>query len=468
MSVKNKHKLYDEMAATWKMCRDASAGERAVHDARELYLPRLSEEEDREYNRRLKMTPWFNASWRTIAGLKGIMFRKPPRVEATESLLEDFKNIDLAGSDLYVFTQEVAEEALTVGRVGLMVDYPSVNQDQIRTLADTQALGLRALVTLYKAETIINWRTTRVNGSTVLSMVVLKEEAELPGEDEFDVVCEDRYRVLDLFNGVYRQRVFRIDDKDQDELIEEIFPLMNNQPLNYIPFIFIGTDDISPEIDEPPLIDLITTNFKHYGQATSYERGCFFSGLPTLFISGAAADEENPIYVGGTVANMLPSPDAKAYYVEIQGNFDALRTNLEDKKREMAVLGARLLETQVQGRVEAEATLTRRQVGEESTISTIAITISQGMTKVLQWFAAWQGVQEVVSFELNRDFLPLKMDAPMLTALMAAWQAGGISKETLFDNLKQGQLIADEKTFEEEEAQIDNQVIMGAGQEVTQ
>jgi hypothetical protein len=454
MSVKTCHPNYISISSEWKKCRDAAAGERAIHEAREEYLPRLSLESDDSYSLRLSMTPFFNATWRTIAGLRGMLFRKPPTVEANDSILKELDNVDLAGTSMADLAQETVEEALTVGRVGLLVDYPQVENPSAITKADVIARGLRTTISLYKAESIINWKVAIRSGGKHLTMVVLKESETLLGKTEFDHAAEDRYRVLDLFNGVYRQRVFRVNEKEEDVLLSESFPLMNNQHMAFIPFVFIGVDKIGPEVDDPPLIDLINTNLKHYGQATSYERGCFFSGLPTMFISGHEPDKDNPIYIGGSVANALPNATAKAYYVEVTGNFSALRTNLEDKKREMAVLGARMLEEQKLG-VEAAEAIARRQNGEESFLSAIAQTVSKGLTQTLNWFAMWQGVEGDNVYEINRDFVPAKMDAQTLTALVAAWQQGAFSKETLFDNLKQGEIISDSVTFEEEEARTE-------------
>lgn len=464
MSVKTVHPKYLEVEPEWKKCRDAATGERAIHAEREKYLPRLSQESDSSYNLRLGMTPFFNATWRTIAGLRGMLFRKPPITDAQGTILSALDNIDLAGTSMSDLAQVAVEEALTVGRVGLLVDYPQVEDSDRITQADVIRRGLRATIVLYKAETIINWKTSASNGASRLDMVVLLESASLPGKTEFDHASENRYRVLDIFGGIYRQRVFRINDKDEDVLISESYPKMNNQPMTFIPFVFIGVDMLGPEVDDPPLIDLVNTNLKHYGQATSYERGCFFSGLPTMFISGHD-DESMPIYIGGSVANALPSPDAKAYYVEVAGNFAALRTNLEDKKREMAVLGARMLEEQKLG-VEAAEAIARRTNGEESFLSAIAQTVSKGLTQAVNWFAKWQGVDDRITYEINRDFVPSKMDSQTLTALVSSWQMGAFSKETLFQNLKQGEIIADDVTFEEEEARTENNGMMGLSQSI--
>lgn len=457
MSVKNQHADYSAMASRWKMCRDASEGEHAVHEAGELYLPKLSEEKPESYNLRRSMTPWFNATWRTISGLRGMMFRKPPVIEAPTALDEAIKDIDLAGTTLQGLAQDVAIEALTVGRVGLLVDYP-VEANPGMTRLDAERLKLRASIAMYKTESIINWRSSKV-----LNMVVLTENAELPADNEFEIVIEERYRVLDLIDGKYRQRVFKVDKNGRDEQIgDDMFPLMGNKPLDYIPFVFIGVDCVGPKVEAPPLIDLVTMNFKHYGQATSYERGCFFSGLPSLFISGHG-DPDTKIYIGGSMANVLPQPDSKAYFVEVQSEFNALRTNLLDKQQAMAVLGARMLESQKAG-VESGDAIARRQTGEESLLSCMSQTISMGVTVALKWLAVWEGVEGDVKVELNRDFLPASMDAQTLTSLVSAWQSGAISKNTLYFNLKAGEIIEEGVNFEDEQGRIDNAPPVFSGQ----
>lgn len=461
MSVNTLHPDYKAMASRWRMCRDAASGEHAVHAAGELYLPKFDQETDKAYEKRLKMTPFFNATWRTIAGLSGMMFRKPPVAAIPEQLTDALDDIDLAGTTMQGMAQKIALDALTVGRAGLLVDYPAIDTSWL-TQADVKRLKLRPMMSLYKAEAIINWRTSRANGANVLSMVVLEESAELPGKDEFETVIETRYRVLDLTGSGYRQRVFKVDERgDQVQLGPDTFPKMNNGPMPFIPFLIIGVDTMGVQVEAPPMIDLVTTNFKHYGQATSYERGCFFSGLPTLFISGL--NEDKPIYIGGNMANVLPQPDSKAYFVEVVGEFNALRTNLEDKKREMAVLGARMLESQKAG-VESAETIARRQNGEESLLSAMSQTISIGLTKALQWFAEWSGVQGVVSYQLNKDFIPATLSAQELTALVATWQSGAISANTLFENLKAGEIIAENVSFEDEQARIGESSINLQGQ----
>ena len=460
IDVRSTHKEYDKYLKIWAMCRAASAGEHAVHEAREAYLPRLKGEDEQSYALRTKMTPFFNATWRTISGLRGMLFRKEPTYECEENVSEMMDDIDLAGTSIEMMAKELAQECLTVGRAGLMTDYPTVPEGSTMMAAETA--GYRASIQLYKCENIYNWKTSRLGSITVLSEVRLEEKYYIETDNEWETKYAKQYRVLDLVDGKYRQRIYRSDqfDNPPEQYEGDIYPtLSNGENLDYIPFVFVGVDTVGPEVALPPLLDLITTNFHHYMQATSYERGCFFSGLPTMFIYGHDAEAEGSaeIKIGGKAANSMPNPATRAEWLEVQSEFRALRTNLEDKKSEMAILGARMLESQKSGVESAEA-LARRQNGEESLLADMSGTLSEGIERALQWLSDWQGNTSDVEYHINQDFLPAAMDSTQLTALVSAWQMGAISQETLFDNMKAGEIVSGDTTFEQEQERINGRL----------
>lgn len=454
MNVTTTHPEYDAMRSRWELMDALYEGEHAIHEGGETYLPRLQEEADDDYQARLKMTPLFNATYRTISGMRGMIFRKPPVIEVPPTIAPYLEDIDLAGTSLTAMLQEITDDDLTTGRCGLLVDYPETAEGA--TQADAKVLNYRPQIVLYRTLSIYNWSTKRINNAAVLSSIRLEEDEEvISAANEFEVKCEKRYRVLDLDeDGYYRQRLFKKAGElgNIEQVGKDIYPRMKNARMTLIPFVLISADSIGPKVVAPPLIDLGTTNLHHYMQATSYERGCFFSGLPTMFISGVNA-QDTTIAIGGSIANILPKPDSKAYYVEVMGEFNALRTNLEDKKREMAVLGARMLESQKAG-VETSDAITRRQNGELSLLASLASTIEQGATIALRWFTEWASATGDVSIKLNKDYLPAGMTAQEAVAFMQLRDGAAISEETLFDNLKAGEIIADDTTFEEEQSRI--------------
>lgn len=458
MSVKSHHPDYDKYSDKWTRCYDAAEGQDAIHKAGIRYLPSLKDQTKEDYDAYVKRATFFNATWRTISGLSGMIFRKPPKVEApsgTEALLN---SITQDGQSLGVLARNVVEECLTVGRAGIMVDYPAVNAEGI-TKADAATMNLRPTMGVYAAKSIINWRVQPINNKRVLTLVVLVEESEV-AEDEFASKIEDRYRVLDLAEGRYRVRVFRINQESgkEEQVGEDMFPTMNGKAMDFIPFYFVSVDDTEADPDDPPLIDLVDLNLSHYRAVADYEHGCHFTGLPTGYIAGHTLQQGEKIYLGSQTMLVFPDPTTRVGFLEFSGaGLGALRQNIDAKEEQMAILGARMLEAQKRGIESAEAAGIHR-AGENSMLASVAKAISIGMTAALQTFSDWAGNNGEVKLELNQDFFPAPMAPAELTALVTAWQAGAISKETLFDNLQQGQIISDAATFEQEQVKIEAQV----------
>ena len=462
--VRTRHAQYDIYAAKWKRCRDVMAGQDAVHAAGIYYLPKLKEQTQEDYEAYKKRATFYNASWRTVAGLCGMMFRKPPTKDippGIEPLLED---VTLSGVPFDRFSQDASYEVLQIGRVGLLVDHPPMPLDGAAiTVAVKESFGLRPTIKSYPAESIINWKYKTINNRHTLAMVVLEEEHEEKGESEFEIKCEKRYRVLDLQDDrFYRVRVFRINDNQQDEQVgQDIIPFMNGEVMSFIPFVFIGPDGTEATLEEPPLIDLVDVNLSHYRSTADYEHGCHFTGLPTPYITGYSVQvdaEGKPVnlYIGAQSAWLIQNSEAKVGFLEFTGTgLTTLRENLDAKKQEMATLGARALADGSAKQVETFGATAIKHVAENSILASIAISTSKGLTIALQWFSDWTGIKAEIEYDINRDFLPVQMDAPTLTAWVSAWQQGALSEAELFDNFQKADVIRADKTLEEHQEEID-------------
>jgi len=455
--VSTTHNSYDAMVDVWKQCRDNSKGQRAVHAAGVTYLPKLIDQTDSAYNGYKQRATFYNAYYRTITGLKGMLFKEDPQPTIPGMLDPMVEDITLTGVPLKSFSQSVAVEILTVGRVGVFVDHPVVKAGT--TLADYNVLNLRPSMSLYRAESIINWRTGNVNNQNILTMVVLREEKKsVDASDRFTTNNNVQYRVLELVDSRYTVSVYIVNDKGEDVLLSESVPTINSTPLNYIPFSFISTDDLTSEINEPPLVDLSNVNMSHYRTTADLEHGAHFTGLPTPVVSGyTPAEEGEKLYIGSQSAWVFPDPDAKATYLEFSGQGLASLENLLNRKEsQMAILGARMLEVQSKG-IEAAETAQIHRKGEESVLAGVAATLSMGITKALTWFAAMAGDStSVIEYEINTDFLPTGMTPQMLTALVGSWQSGAMSGDALFNNLKDGLLYNPDDTYSDEETKISN------------
>jgi len=452
--VSKTHPEYDRMSDKWQRCRDCVSGGDAVKAAGTRYLPRLADQTDTDYQAYKTRASFFNATWRTIQALTGMLFRRPPVVETSESVNALLKDVTMSGVSFITFAQQIAMETLTVGRVGILVDYPSQSTEGM-TAAEAAKLNLRPVMQRYETESIINWKTAWIGNKTALTLVVLTEEAALEG-NEFEHKTETRYRVLDLFNGAYRVRVFRIDDKGEDEQIGgDIFPVMSGKPLDFIPFFFLGVDDTTPQLDLPPLLDLVDLNLDHYRMSADHKHGLHFTGLPTGVITGYRPENEgDKLYVGAAHFLVLPDPQAKASFLEYTGQgLGAIVQELERTEQQMAILGARLLTAEKKA-TETSQTAQIHRAGESSVLSSIASTISGALTQALTLFSKWAGSDNECTVELNQEFLPPEMTPQELSALVSAWQTGAISMQVLFEQLQKKEVIASDLTLEEMQAQI--------------
>lgn len=448
------HPQYEKMQQRWKDARDAADGEYEVHAAREAHLPRLNQEDDHDYGVRIKMTPWFGATWRTIIALRGMIFRRPPDIEVPDSVELLLTDIDNAGTSFTSFAQKVALDDLIVGRVGVLVDYTPVAEGA--TVADAQNVGARPYLCMYATENILNWEYTSTGGKRQLSLVRLREDPA--GYPEVELKDgEELHKVLVLEEKQYVQYLYQVNTASGKETLVDgwpRYPKRNTQHIPFIPFQPIGVDSLECKPEIPPLMDLITMNYHHYRQCSSYERGCFLTGLATMFIFGD--ESATPVYVGGAKANVYPNPNTRAEYLEVKNSFDALLKNIEKKEFQMGVLGARMLEPRNAG-VESGEAWKRKQAGDESVLVDMSTTLSEGMTNPLRWMAWWLGQEddEETKVEFNKEFMPPNVDSAVLTSWMTMYIQGGMSWKTLFYNLDRAGMYPPGTKEEDEKGMIE-------------
>ena len=131
---------------------------------------------------------------------------------------------------------------------------------------------------------------------------------------------------------------------------------------------------------------------------------------------------------------------------------------LDRDERMLAVLGSRLLEGQKKVGETAQ-TIELRQSGESSILASLAGSVGASLTDVLRWAIWWNSTEAMpddvtkdqVLLELNTDFSTKGLSAQELTAIVAAWQHGALSRDSMLDLFRRGEILPDGRTNEEEE-----------------
>lgn len=461
MPVTSKHPQYQEHIREWEDCQNFFDGEQAVKEAGTRYLPRPEQSTKSEYEAYVMRAFFFPAMERTVSGLAGAIDRKAPTYKLPQRLqyLED--NADSENNSLRQFSKSCLDQCFIKGRYGVLVERPERGGDPY--------------LTLYHAEDIINWNETEDG----LQLVVLREvyyEQDL--NDEFLMQKKTRYRVLKLEDGYYVQHIY-VNGFAQEQNTyyrnQEITPSRAGIRLDFIPFVFGNVRSITSKIDKPPLLDLVRKNAEHYRVSADYANALYFTGNPILWVRGvkrpaqsrptSPGEVEEPQFkltLGSSRAVYLPNQDAEIGLTECSGHgVNPNHDKAEDVKKEMAVLGARLLEQQRNG-VETAETAQIRQSAETSTLAGIVLSVSSTIRKSLEMADKWMGGNgKDIEFELNNDFVDVTINPQLVSTLADMVSKEFISWDTFIYNLRNGELLPPGRTAEEERDLIEAQPPMG-------
>jgi hypothetical protein len=297
MPVTDNHANYDENCDFWSRCRDVVNGTDAVKAAKEAYLPKLGGQDDDGYDAYRERAPFYGATDRTIQGLVGSVFRKPPKVLAPSAIEEHLDDVTLMGESLAQFSRKYLKELLTTGRCGILVDMPEADENQAAATEPPRPYWAR-----YRAEDITNWHTRRINGKVTLSMVVLHETVIEPDQvDEFARLQVEQYRVLYLDEAgkyavnIWRKAETKEGDQDSWYIFSSPAPQIVGEPLDFIPFVF------DPESGKPPLLDLVDMNLSHYRTMADLEHGRHYTALPDSLGSGLRCHQGSDDRINGSL-----------------------------------------------------------------------------------------------------------------------------------------------------------------------
>lgn len=466
MPVNSEHPQYQQWADKWQRCRDTFAGEDAIKEAGKKYLPELPGHKNKpdDYAAYKMRTLYLEAAARTLQGLVGAVFRKDPTLEApTAAQGRAWLEWDVTGRRMPWdrLAQHVLAEVLAVGRCGLYV-----------THTDDEAEVPRPYVQPIAAEAIVNWRTEYVGGEQRLAWVVLREIADEPDPaDAFVDMQVEQYRVLkmgrDTADGgrvcmveVWREDKDALADEDKWRIVETTVPLRRGQPLDHIPFYFVGASSTDAAVEKPPLLGLVNTNLNHYQQNADYRNVLFFCAAGvTAWVAGFDASTE--LKLGGSTAWVTDNDNAKAGFLEFTGQgAQPLVDSLDKLEHYMAYQGGRLL-AQPKKAVEAAETHRLRAAAEAVTVQSVSQVVGQALGAAYTEMLNWGGVEGTVEVTLNSDLTDGVMDYQMLNAQVQALQTGAISFDTFWFNLERGELVPPGISAEDERRRIEIQA--GAG-----
>lgn len=457
MPITSTHPQYADQCERWARNRAACAGQDAVKAARSAFLPddnaadQSKDARDR-YARYLLRAVWMPVSGYTKQGLIGMMSRRPAEVELPSQIEYAKENADGAGLSLDQMAKLALAEVIEVGRLGLLVDYPAAEPGL--SAEQVAQMGLSARITIYKAESIDNWKLANIGGVLRLVMVKLCEIAEIE-MDEYLLEAEKRYRVLRLQDGVYTQTLYN----DKEEQIGEVLipRQANGQPWEHIPFQIIGATTNSPEVDQALISGIVDLNTAHYQMSADSAKNLHIHSGGTLVIASSMSNEQwkeaNPQGVTvGADQGLFLGDTGSATLLQLDPA-SAVEEKLRSLETQMVAVGAHLI-SDTNGLQTAEAARIDAS-GRASSLSTAVGNVSEGIEAALEDMTLFMGGDPAqVKYQLNQQFYPDNVDAQTIMAMIQLLDRQVVAVQDVRTKLRGGGLIAQNRTDEEIDGEV--------------
>ena len=399
---------YEKMSPYWKMVKTITGGKRAMEKAGEEYLPKFSEEADREYKMRLKHIRFTNVFGDILSVLASKPFQEQVKLtEETDNALEEFAE-DVSGSaeSLHVFLGNVFDLALRDGITWILVDYTQGIPDDV-TVAQEQELGARPYWCIYEALDVISVRSRFAGGVEMLTEVRIREREIEP--DGFSEKATDRIRIFRHDPGMKPtwETWIKVDRKagsnvagEEEWVIEQEQTTLDLEKIPMVPVI-LGRRIGKSWALEPPLRDAAELQIELYQQENGLKNIRNMTAFPMLAANGI----EPPTGEDGNPSTMTVGPSAVLWsgvapdggrpgnwaYVEPSGqSLQFLREDIKDTIKELRELGRQPLTAQ----------------SGNLTVITTAFAASKGNTAVHSWVGLLEN-SAIAMMQCTADWLDM-------------------------------------------------------------
>jgi len=481
---------YDRMVPVWAKSRAVCLGERFVktYDEildtftfRNLLIPFSPSMSQKQYN-------WYRAE----AELPGIssefakmivggLLRKRPVItlpdsappESADWIMNEFGQDD---SSMLAFMDQALWEEIQTSRAWVYVDYPRI--DGADSLSRDERLAFKPYPVLWGPEKVINWKITpESTGRMVLERVVTRELVEDYSKNEFHPEWVDTVRVHDVSGGRYRVRVYRKRDAQQTDkdnkadvtqfdLVEEIVPLANGEPISFIPAWPLNG---SIPVQEPVLMPIINKEIALYNKMSRRNHLLYGAATYTPVISADMTDDAFDAIVEGGLGTWIKLP--------LEGKASVLETPtaaLADMDRaiaaaieEMARLGIRMLTPETD---QSGVALHLRNAAQTAQLGSLNSRISSVMSQVVAFMINWRYDLEIsstdVKFTLSEDFNQTPLGTDWLRLATEWYESGRIPRSVWVQILKNNDMLPPEYDDEQGQKEIaEDQDLLMAKQE---
>jgi hypothetical protein len=465
------HPAYREMMLRWQIVHDIRSGTANIRTRAEYYLPRYEAEELPDWISRVNMTyvnDWYASTLEEHVGLglgEPIQFDK----EVPEVLIPMLEDVDGEGNQIDVAAEQWLDAAMHFGHGVLFTDYPVTTN--VANKEQERALNIRPYVTWYPAPHILNWRTVKFGGVTVITHIAFRNfDTTADGH-----VCEyyrhftqevvtdpatDRVTSLGAITWQAWEKIkgnsgpSGLGGNDNGTATKDDFVDRGSGTLtgpSRIPVrVVYGGKKLGTLHSRPSLEGLAFSNLEETQVGSDYGSIMHKCNVPTACFIGRQAPSPGQAKVQmGQGMDLLPG--GTAFYLEPTGHAIAdTRQRLEDIRTNMRRQGATSIDPSIGGRpmTATEAALWSKQ--RNAKLKKSVQSLQDGIEGMLADFAVYLNVDSIEgsvisggSVVLSTNFSGASVDPQYLNVLLQAYLNNALPLEALLYALKNGELPDD-------------------------
>ncbi len=460
---------YTEMEKRWKVCRLVRDINGSIESEPALILPKGDAEGEKSWETRRRLTFGFNALDETIHALTGLGTRHDPELQddVPERIVAEWEDIDLQGTHGAVFAQHCVDFALQDGHGGILVDHPKTTPGL--TLEQEKQLGVRAYFVLVPIDRITTWKTGRIGGRLVITMLKLYEPID-QDDGDFGTTTVDRWRTL-------TQRVAKQGHPTRAEgdlyvsfVVHEkvtstagvAFKVVDEGEMSgprWIPFYpFYGGEKAGILQSRPPMWGLANSNLEHT-QVRSERRYSLHKtaiAMPVWIGRKGAGANDTVVFSSDLGVDIDVGGDAK--FMEGAGAaLEPLLKETQDIERRMGSQGYSMLRRESQSQQtlgEKEMQAAREESKLARCIRSVKDAIESGFGAMAEFYNIKTGGGSV---EMTQNFNDVSLSADEMRFLNELEDGGKLTLPTLLQQLQAGGRILQGVDLEKEVQAVEHQ-----------
>lgn len=434
-------------------------GADAVKDAGQLFLPMFRDEDATDYAERLKFTKFTNIYRDIVESLAAkpfeqeITFGESDKTSTVPQEMLDFaEDVDGAGNNLTSFASATFFNGINSAIDWILVDYPTVDENVIRTRDDQKKAGIRPFWTHVLGRNVLEARMRIINGKRVLSYIRVHEPAVAPEPERVRIMERDDA-------GRVTWQLYSRKNKN-DTFTQEATGTLSISQIPYFPFA-TGRQDGNSFKYFPPMRDAADLQIKLYQAESGLEWATTLTAYPMLAGNGIKPERDpngNPKKLGvgpNRVLYAIPSGEGTfgnwAYVEPSAASLKFQSEKIDATKKDLRELGRQPLTAQ-SGNLTVITTAVAAGKA-KSAVSAWALMLKDALENALVATAEFMN-QKDYDPELNvyTDFDDLADGSADLDALLTMREKGDLTQKTLWTEMKRRKVLSQDFKDDEETA----------------